>query len=835
MIHNHNQFKVFVFFFIAVFATVNAPALAQSYDASLINKGHLFASGALLQDYDEDGDLDIVIIRKRDNELTGGIEWLENEASGQFPRHELTADLHEPGHIEAGDMDADGDIDYIVADAGSGTQPGELVLFERQDDGTYIKWTLMATEQFDQLDLADFDADGDLDVVAVGFDLDVLFVWFNEGGLNFTQTPINESVNQLRVVEAEDVDDDGDIDILTNDLLLRNNGSGEFGDVTELFTSTGIASAGRDFVVEDLNGDGTKDIITFRTVGSGGLFFLDGSNNFSYSQIDRDGIDLGGSIIVADLDDNGRMDIIRQNFGDEYVAVLYQDSEMTFRREIIEQEWDSEGQNAQFVLGDLDDDGDPDLIFPEDGNVDGDISWFENIDGSLYRHYIYSEVQAAHRTRLGDMDGDGDLDVVLAAGNDQGSAGFNEREIVWYENRGSRGFFESRIEDNIFFAADLELADLDGDEMLDVVASGELDNTLYWYKKTGLVWDRSTIEANGNLPRGVAVADVDSDGPLDVILGTAGDNKVFWYKNDGSGNFTRNVVDANLSEPFDMEAADLNADGATDVVVIASDTSNAVALYINDGSETFSREILFTGHAPTDIEIGDWSGDGAPDIIVSFRTRFVDAQNIVLFTNNGAGAFTSESIYSDNQELTLAIELADTDGDADLDIAFSFETIQPGLAIIPNEAGAPGEVILVRENNPDDFVSIDSGDIDGDGDIDLVGAGSDSDAIVLFTNTELEPVAVEGDETPSAFVLSQNYPNPFNPSTQISFNLPEASLVSLAVFDVLGRKVASLVEGTLPAGEHTVTFDAGNFPSGMYLYRLSSGAFVQTKKMILMR
>ena len=89
--------------------------------------------------------------------------------------------------------------------------------------------------------------------------------------------------------------------------------------------------------------------------------------------------------------------------------------------------------------------------------------------------------------------------------------------------------------------------------------------------------------------------------------------------------------------------------------------------------------------------------------------------------------------------------------------------------------------------------------------------------------------------TPTAFRLFPNYPNPFNPSTEIRFALPEASPVSLVVYDVTGREVARLVDGPMPPGTHRVTFDASRLPSGLYLYRMVAGAFEQYGKMLLLK
>ncbi len=101
---------------------------------------------------------------------------------------------------------------------------------------------------------------------------------------------------------------------------------------------------------------------------------------------------------------------------------------------------------------------------------------------------------------------------------------------------------------------------------------------------------------------------------------------------------------------------------------------------------------------------------------------------------------------------------------------------------------------------------------------------------------------VESKTLPNTFTLKQNYPNPFNPTTTISFSVPEKSFVSLVVTDLLGRKVAELVNEEKPQGNYTVFFDAGNLPagrqelsSGIYFYTLTTGNFIQTKKMILLR
>ncbi|MDA3861576.1 MAG: T9SS type A sorting domain-containing protein [Melioribacteraceae bacterium] len=90
-------------------------------------------------------------------------------------------------------------------------------------------------------------------------------------------------------------------------------------------------------------------------------------------------------------------------------------------------------------------------------------------------------------------------------------------------------------------------------------------------------------------------------------------------------------------------------------------------------------------------------------------------------------------------------------------------------------------------------------------------------------------------EIPKVYELGQNYPNPFNPSTVIKFSLPESRLVSLKVFNILGEEVATLVNEMRSVGNYEVSFDASNLTTGMYIYRIQSGEFTSTKKMMLIK
>ena len=152
-------------------------------------------------------------------------------------------------------------------------------------------------------------------------------------------------------------------------------------------------------------------------------------------------------------------------------------------------------------------------------------------------------------------------------------------------------------------------------------------------------------------------------------------------------------------------------------------------------------------------------------------------------------------------------------------------------------AGAPGWV--------DQYVSVDphisaTGELQVTYNYDPVPGMSLFEYVPGFTTYVYKSVNVTdiGDQPKNVvdnFRLEQNYPNPFNPSTTIDFSLRKAAKVTLEVYNVLGEKVATLVDGRITAGTHSVTFDASNFSSGVYFYKLSSGDFSMTRKMMLLK
>ena len=108
---------------------------------------------------------------------------------------------------------------------------------------------------------------------------------------------------------------------------------------------------------------------------------------------------------------------------------------------------------------------------------------------------------------------------------------------------------------------------------------------------------------------------------------------------------------------------------------------------------------------------------------------------------------------------------------------------------------------------------------------------------ITINNSTINKLLIISGEivAPIEYALEQNYPNPFNPSTMIKFSVPEATNVTLTIYNILGQKVTELVNTKLEAGNYSYQWDAGNVATGMYIYELRTNKFVSTKKMLLLK
>ena len=179
-------------------------------------------------------------------------------------------------------------------------------------------------------------------------------------------------------------------------------------------------------------------------------------------------------------------------------------------------------------------------------------------------------------------------------------------------------------------------------------------------------------------------------------------------------------------------------------------------------------------------------------------------------------------LYSELQQPIIPTLLASYTIDiapADGDVIASFEADA-------NDLG--GETALILASGfltPDD-------DQDGEPFGALLVRADGTTALLPSVSTSIDELS----DMPQEFALEQNYPNPFNPTTEIEYALPQAADVQIAIYNVVGQRVATLLNNEQQsAGFHRVSFDASNLASGMYLYRIQAGNFTQTRKMTLIK
>jgi hypothetical protein len=114
-------------------------------------------------------------------------------------------------------------------------------------------------------------------------------------------------------------------------------------------------------------------------------------------------------------------------------------------------------------------------------------------------------------------------------------------------------------------------------------------------------------------------------------------------------------------------------------------------------------------------------------------------------------------------------------------------------------------------------------------------AGTDTQSVWRRAMSDIIGINKISEEIPSSFTLFQNYPNPFNPSTTINFEIPKSTLVKIAIFDISGKEIEVLINEQIKPGKYSVSWNASNYSSGVYFYKISAAGFIETKRMILLK
>ena len=388
---------------------------------------------------------------------------------------------------------------------------------------------------------------------------------FNQGELKLSLTPVSPighlvdgDFNGAYCVYAEDIDGDGDVDILG-------------------------AAKGEDDISWWENSDSGSGIYWTEHIIGG---------NFR-----------GTSVRCADIDGDGDYDIIGASEIDDDIT-WWENVDGT-GTSWAECTVDGNYDGAFSVYSsDIDGDGDTDVLGA--GSFANDITWWENSDSGsgIYwtEHTVNGSFNGAHSVCSADIDGDGDNDVIGAA--------ISDSDIAWWQNIGGTGINWSKctVDGDFGGAYSVCTTDMDGDGDADIIGAAYSDDDISWWENTdgiGVIWVEHLVDGSFYAPVSVYATDVDGDGDAD-ILGAAFDGRdlTWWENKNGTGtSWTEHTVDGNCDEARSAYARDIDGDGSVDILG-ASEGYDSITWWDVIGYEplgVIESSILDVG------DIGEWN------------------------------------------------------------------------------------------------------------------------------------------------------------------------------------------------------------------------------------
>ena len=585
--------------------------------ANIVSEETGGARAVAVGDINKDGRLDLISGSYTDDKVA----WYENLGGGTFGEQQvITTDTNGPREVKTADVDNDGNLDVVVVSRLDDT----ISWFPGLGDGTFSLQELVPSnvDEPEAIDIADLDGDGDVDILAAVFG-DRQILWHkNDGTGQFANAEVlsDGSLRGLSV-KASDLDGDGDLDVVAGSYfnedtfeskvawIENTDGAGSFG--REQFIAFNSTHGVQAVIAGDLDSDGDNDVLSVSQIDSKVAWYEnDGTARFGrQQQITSDANGLT-EIEVGDIDGDGDADILAGSNNDNDVTWYENLGNAQFAKEKL---ISNETRNLQSVaMADLDGDGDPDAL---SASYDDDkIAWYENLGGGTWgaQKVINSRANGAINVKTADVDGDGDQDVLSAAVLDA--------TVGWYENVDGKGNFGPyrQLPGFVLGAEWISAGDIDGDGDTDLMSAGYTDGKVRWYENR----DGKGDFANGVLVHEGAGAntvepiDADGDGDLDLAVTLYSANDLLWFENtDGKGTFAESqIVTVSLTRSEMIHVADFDGNGRDDIIATSRDQ---VFWYERVGDDWTGHRISSDVLLPYDVHVEDLDQDGDLDVITA--------------------------------------------------------------------------------------------------------------------------------------------------------------------------------------------------------------------------
>ena len=706
-------------------------------------------------DIDSDGRLDMVFA----SAASDAVVILRQTSRGGFDATRLIdVDLGAPTSVGAGDLDGDGDTDIVATASASGT----LLLVFQENGGDFIsnRVGLRAGGTLKRpvfVDVADVNGDGRMDLVVADADPDEprlrVFLRGEVAGYTIIVAPPLPAGNLPEVVSAVDINGDDVPDLVAAGVgfvatYVQN-------DTPEMFDGPQVLDVPdshlRALSVMDFDGNAGVDILAAdRAAGLLRVATQEPDGTFLLAEpLADDLLTRPTDLAVGDFDDNGVMDLVIADEGEAtagiagQTVVLMRDASGGFFHDSLVRTV-SEGaalpSAAAVTVGDFNADGSLEIATGDQALREVAL-YSLGLPGSLTDAVIAAEGQSVPSPAalcVADLDGDGLPDVVTANqfNNDltlfqQGPAGlFSSRRVAIPLVLGARA--------PVAVAA----ADLDGDGLGDLVVGNVTsdDLSVLFQESDGSFGIRSTrLAAEGFIaPSSVALADIDGDGRVDVVAGSEFVDQARWFRNGGEGEFVDGgaLTGDAVAAPISVCADDMNGDGLTDVVVTTRVENLAIFFQTRaDDSVQFAEPVsvnLPATASPLELVTADVDNDGRVDILSSslgetalYYSRQLDG-----------GDFNTIALSPGSAADPTSLAAGDINSDGRLDVVLG--------AVGP--AGSSLEVVV--QGDEVDFsdahrrflespsmlvpVGLSVEDLDGDGEADIISANRLSANVTVF-------------------------------------------------------------------------------------------------------